>query len=102
MMLSCFASSPITLTGATKRWVDRIPPGTVDSWDFLKKAFIQRYCPPSKTAKQLEEIRNFKQEGDETLYQAWERLWLTTPKSGMMGHLAEVLKVVVLKGSLLS
>ncbi|GKD42966.1 hypothetical protein Tco_1267611, partial [Tanacetum coccineum] len=31
------------------------------------------YCPPSKTAKQLEEIQNFKQEGDETLYQAWER-----------------------------
>ncbi|GJW59154.1 hypothetical protein Tco_0105885 [Tanacetum coccineum] len=41
---------PITLTGAAK-------------W----------YCPPSKTAKQLEEIRNFKQDGDETLYQAWER-----------------------------
>ncbi|GKC07247.1 protein kinase-like domain, concanavalin A-like lectin/glucanase domain protein [Tanacetum coccineum] len=63
---------PITLTGAAKRWVDRLPPRTVDSWDLLKKAFIQRYCPPSKTAKQLEEIRNFKQEGDETLYQAWE------------------------------
>ncbi|GKF08037.1 putative reverse transcriptase domain-containing protein [Tanacetum coccineum] len=47
--------------------------GTIDSWDVLKKAFIQRYCPPSKTAKQLDEIRNFKQEGDETLYQAWER-----------------------------
>ncbi|GJY25390.1 hypothetical protein Tco_0400116 [Tanacetum coccineum] len=39
----------------------------------MLRAFTQRYCPPSKTAKQLEEIRNFKQEGDETLYQAWER-----------------------------
>ncbi|GKA33897.1 hypothetical protein Tco_0720326 [Tanacetum coccineum] len=28
---------PITLTGAAKRWVDRLPPGTVDSWDLLKK-----------------------------------------------------------------
>ncbi|GKC31386.1 hypothetical protein Tco_1038680 [Tanacetum coccineum] len=46
--------------------------GTVDSWKLLKKAFIQRYCPPSKTVKQLEEIRNFKQEVDETLYQDWE------------------------------
>ncbi|GJZ45799.1 hypothetical protein Tco_0593395 [Tanacetum coccineum] len=61
---------PITLTGATKRWVDRLPPRTVSSRDLLKKAFIQRYCPPSKTAKQLKEIRNFKREGDETLYQA--------------------------------
>ncbi|GJS11839.1 hypothetical protein Tco_0368635 [Tanacetum coccineum] len=41
---------PITLTGAAKM-----------------------YYPPSKTAKQHEEIHNFKQEGDETLYQAWER-----------------------------
>ncbi|GKD36435.1 hypothetical protein Tco_1251944 [Tanacetum coccineum] len=39
-----------------------------------QKAFIQRYCPPSMTAKQLEDIHNFKQEGDESLYQAWE--WL--------------------------
>ncbi|GKC98721.1 zinc knuckle CX2CX4HX4C containing protein [Tanacetum coccineum] len=53
----------ITLTGAAKRWVERLPPGTVNSWDLFKKAFIQRYCPPLKTAKQLEEIRNFKQEG---------------------------------------
>nr|GEX41125.1 hypothetical protein [Tanacetum cinerariifolium] len=41
--------------------------------DLLKKAFIQRYCPPSNTAKELEKIHNLKQEGDETLNQAWER-----------------------------
>nr|GEV16526.1 putative reverse transcriptase domain-containing protein [Tanacetum cinerariifolium] len=33
---------PNNLTGAAKRWVDRLPPGIVDSWDLLKKAFIQR------------------------------------------------------------
>ncbi|GJR63891.1 hypothetical protein Tco_0009956, partial [Tanacetum coccineum] len=38
-----------------------------------QKAFIQRYCPPSMTEKQLEDIHNFKQEGDESLYQVWER-----------------------------
>ncbi|GJW66339.1 zinc knuckle CX2CX4HX4C containing protein [Tanacetum coccineum] len=64
---------PFTLTGAVKRWVDRLAPGTINTWDLLKKAFIQRYCPPSMTAKQLEDIHNFKQEGDESLYQAWER-----------------------------
>nr|GEU52313.1 hypothetical protein [Tanacetum cinerariifolium] len=32
----------ITLTGAAKRWVDRLSLGTIDSWDLLKKAFIQR------------------------------------------------------------
>ncbi|GJW07308.1 zinc knuckle CX2CX4HX4C containing protein [Tanacetum coccineum] len=53
--------------------VDRLTPGVVNTWDLIKKAFIQRYCPPSKTAKQLEDIHKFKQESDESLYQAWER-----------------------------
>ncbi|GJW87957.1 putative ribonuclease H-like domain-containing protein, partial [Tanacetum coccineum] len=53
--------------------VDRLALGTINTWDLLKKAFIQRYCPPFMTAKQLEDIHNFKQEGDESLYQAWER-----------------------------
>ncbi|GJY62950.1 copia protein [Tanacetum coccineum] len=52
----------ITLTGAAKRWIDRIPSGTINTWDLLKKAFIQRYYPPSKNAKQLEDIHNFKQD----------------------------------------
>ncbi|GJX99867.1 hypothetical protein Tco_0356886 [Tanacetum coccineum] len=64
---------PFTLTGAAKRWVDRLAPGTINTWDLLKKAFIQRYCPHSMTTKQLEDIHNFKQEGNESLYQAWER-----------------------------
>ncbi|GKA11844.1 zinc knuckle CX2CX4HX4C containing protein [Tanacetum coccineum] len=56
---------PFTLTASAKRWVDRLTPGAVNTWDLLKNAFIQRYCPPSKTAKQLEDIHNFKQESDE-------------------------------------
>ncbi|GKA14087.1 reverse transcriptase domain-containing protein [Tanacetum coccineum] len=47
--------------------------GLVTTWDLLEKAFIRQYCPPLKTAKKLEEIRNFKQEVDEPLYRAWER-----------------------------
>ncbi|GKB58795.1 hypothetical protein Tco_0914981 [Tanacetum coccineum] len=46
---------------------------TINTWDLLKKAFFQRYCPPSLTAKQLKDSHNFKQEGDESLYQAWEQ-----------------------------
>nr|GEY65156.1 hypothetical protein [Tanacetum cinerariifolium]GEY65971.1 hypothetical protein [Tanacetum cinerariifolium] len=64
---------PMTFTGAVKNWVDRLTSGTINTWDLLKMAFIQRDCPPSKTAKKLEDICNFKQEGEETLYEAWER-----------------------------
>ncbi|GKC03362.1 hypothetical protein Tco_0994972 [Tanacetum coccineum] len=59
---------PFTFTGAAKRWVGILAPKTINTWDLLKKAFIQRYCPPSMTAKQVEDIHNFTQ----SLYQAWE------------------------------
>nr|GFA06923.1 hypothetical protein [Tanacetum cinerariifolium] len=31
------------------------------------------YCPPAHTAKEMEEINNFQQEPDESLFRAWER-----------------------------
>ncbi|GKA86268.1 hypothetical protein Tco_0807979 [Tanacetum coccineum] len=40
---------------------------------FTLTGSAKRYCPPSMTAKQLEDIHNFKQEGDKSLYQAPER-----------------------------
>nr|GEU43065.1 hypothetical protein [Tanacetum cinerariifolium] len=46
---------PITLTGAAKIWVDRLPPGTVDSCDLLIKAFIQR----KSTTSSKKETRNY-------------------------------------------
>ncbi|GJR31792.1 retrovirus-related pol polyprotein from transposon TNT 1-94 [Tanacetum coccineum] len=64
---------PITFTGLALRWKNRLLAGLITTWDLLEKAFIRQYCPPFKTAKKLEEIRNFKQEKDETLYHAWER-----------------------------
>nr|GEX40674.1 hypothetical protein [Tanacetum cinerariifolium] len=62
---------PITLTRAAKRWVDRLSLGTINTWDLLKKAFIQRNCLPSKTTKQLEEIHNFKQKEGQHLLQGF-------------------------------
>ncbi|GJW80125.1 putative reverse transcriptase domain-containing protein [Tanacetum coccineum] len=60
------------LPGAAKRWVDRLAPGTINTWDLLKKAFIQRYYLPSMTAKELEDIHNFKQDGNKHNNQGWE------------------------------
>nr|GEV41305.1 hypothetical protein [Tanacetum cinerariifolium] len=50
---------PITLTGATKRWMDRLPPGIVDSLDLLKKAFSQsRNKESSSNSKGIAAIVN--------------------------------------------
>nr|GEY47081.1 zinc knuckle CX2CX4HX4C [Tanacetum cinerariifolium] len=39
VLLRVFSS---TLTRSAKRWVDRLTPGAVNTWDLLKKAFIKR------------------------------------------------------------
>ncbi|GKE42377.1 hypothetical protein Tco_1469661, partial [Tanacetum coccineum] len=43
-----------------------------DANEHIEK-FLNKYCPTGRTAKEMEEINNFQQEPDETLYQAWER-----------------------------
>ncbi|GKB33532.1 hypothetical protein Tco_0872933 [Tanacetum coccineum] len=70
LMLRVF---PISLTGAASRWLRNKPTGSIKTWEDLKTKFLNKYCPPSRTAKKIEEINNFQQEPDETLYQAWER-----------------------------
>ncbi|GKD47433.1 hypothetical protein Tco_1272078, partial [Tanacetum coccineum] len=69
LMLRVF---PISLTGAASHWLRNEPTGSIKTWEDLKTKFLNKYCPPGQTVKKMEEINNFQQESDETLYQAWE------------------------------
>ncbi|GJW99277.1 putative reverse transcriptase domain-containing protein [Tanacetum coccineum] len=70
MMLRAF---PMSLTGAASRWLRNKPSGSITTWEDRKIKFLSKYCPPARTANKMEEINNFQQEPDETLYQACER-----------------------------
>ncbi|GKD20714.1 hypothetical protein Tco_1222417, partial [Tanacetum coccineum] len=70
LMLRIF---PISLSGATSRCIRNEPASSITTWEILKGKFLSKYCPPGRTAKKMEEINNFQQEPDETLYQAWEQ-----------------------------
>ncbi|GJU19044.1 putative reverse transcriptase domain-containing protein [Tanacetum coccineum] len=70
LMLRVF---PISLTGTASRWLRNEPTGSIKTWEDLKTKFLNKYCLPGRTTKKMEEINNFQQEPDETLYQAWER-----------------------------
>ncbi|GJS40062.1 retrovirus-related pol polyprotein from transposon TNT 1-94 [Tanacetum coccineum] len=70
LMLQVF---PISLTGTASRWLRNKPTGSIKTWEDLKTKFLNKYCPPGRTTKKMEEINNFQQEPDETLYQAWKR-----------------------------
>ncbi|GJY38405.1 retrovirus-related pol polyprotein from transposon TNT 1-94 [Tanacetum coccineum] len=70
VMLRAFHMS---LTGAASRWLRNKPTSSITTWDGLKTKFLNKYCPPARTTKKMEEINNFQQEPDENLYQACER-----------------------------
>ncbi|GJS37749.1 putative reverse transcriptase domain-containing protein [Tanacetum coccineum] len=64
---------PVSLTRATSCWLRNEPTGSIKTWEDLKTKFLNKYCLPGRNAKKIEEINNFQQEPDETVYQAWER-----------------------------
>ncbi|GJT06592.1 hypothetical protein Tco_0841054 [Tanacetum coccineum] len=70
VMLRAF---PMSLTGTASRWLRNKPFGLITTWEDLKTKFLNKYCPPARTTKKMEEINNFQQEPDETFYQACER-----------------------------
>ncbi|GJR24387.1 hypothetical protein Tco_0972914 [Tanacetum coccineum] len=62
----------MSLTGAASCWLRNEPAGSITTWEIMKEKFLSKYCPPAQTAKKMEEINNFQQDHDETLYQAGE------------------------------
>ncbi|GKD19485.1 retrovirus-related pol polyprotein from transposon TNT 1-94, partial [Tanacetum coccineum] len=70
LMLRVF---PISLTGTESRWLRNEPTGSIKTWEDLKTKFLNKYYSPGRTTKKTNEINNFQQEPDETLYQSWER-----------------------------
>ncbi|GKB76167.1 retrovirus-related pol polyprotein from transposon TNT 1-94 [Tanacetum coccineum] len=64
---------PVSLTRAASRWLRNQPSSSITTWEVLKTKFINKYCPPARTAKKMEEINNFQQEPDVSLFRAWER-----------------------------
>ncbi|GJW88313.1 retrovirus-related pol polyprotein from transposon TNT 1-94 [Tanacetum coccineum] len=70
IMLRAF---PVSLTGAASIWLRNRPSGSITTREVLKTKFLNKYFPPARTAKKMEEINNFQQEPDESLFHAWER-----------------------------
>nr|GEW82362.1 hypothetical protein [Tanacetum cinerariifolium] len=58
----------VSLTETASRWQRNKPTSSIDNWETLKKKFWSKCRPPARTAKKMEEINNFQQEPDETLY----------------------------------
>ncbi|PWA87960.1 hypothetical protein CTI12_AA123840 [Artemisia annua] len=47
---------PLSLTGQARRWFNRLPLESKATWENLRKAFVEKFCPPTKLAASLREI----------------------------------------------
>ncbi|KAK2368342.1 hypothetical protein QL285_081543 [Trifolium repens] len=64
---------PFSLRDIARAWLQSLPSNSVTTWDELKKVFLARYFPPSKTAMLRAQINGFKHKDNESLFEAWER-----------------------------
>ncbi|GJZ77589.1 reverse transcriptase domain-containing protein, partial [Tanacetum coccineum] len=55
-----------TLTGNERVWFDDLPQESIDSYDDLKKAFLENYLQQKKCIKNMVEIHNIKQRDGES------------------------------------
>ena len=54
-------------------WFESLQYVPVRNWEELVKDFMERFFPPALTSERRKEIITFKQEEEESLYNAWER-----------------------------
>nr|GEZ76444.1 reverse transcriptase domain-containing protein [Tanacetum cinerariifolium] len=68
---------PHSLTHLATAWFDRLPRNSINTFEQMAKMFLGKYFPPSMVTKLRNEITNFRQRPDESLFEAWERYKLS-------------------------
>nr|GEZ35487.1 reverse transcriptase domain-containing protein [Tanacetum cinerariifolium] len=64
---------PHSLTHHATAWFDRVPRNLINTFEQMAKMFLRKYFPPSMVTKLRNEITNFHQRPDESLFEVWER-----------------------------
>nr|GEV93084.1 reverse transcriptase domain-containing protein [Tanacetum cinerariifolium] len=68
---------PHSLTQHATAWFDRLPRNFITTFEQIAKIFLGKYFPPSMMTKLRNEITNFRQRPDESLFEAWEHYKLS-------------------------
>nr|GEY12351.1 reverse transcriptase domain-containing protein [Tanacetum cinerariifolium] len=68
---------PHSLTHHATAWFDRLPRNSIKTFEQMAKMFLEKYFTPSMVTKLRNEITNFRQRPDESLFEAWERYKLS-------------------------
>ncbi|GKA76863.1 reverse transcriptase domain-containing protein [Tanacetum coccineum] len=68
---------PYSLTHHATAWFDRLPKNSIHTFQEMASKFLSKYFPPSMVTKLRNDISNFRQLPDESLFEAWERYKLS-------------------------
>nr|GEU45548.1 reverse transcriptase domain-containing protein [Tanacetum cinerariifolium] len=68
---------PHSLTYHDTAWFDRLTRNSITTFEQMAKIFFDKYFQPSMVTKLRNEITNFLQRPDESLFEAWERYKLS-------------------------
>ncbi|GKA94538.1 reverse transcriptase domain-containing protein [Tanacetum coccineum] len=68
---------PYSLTHHANAWFDRLPKNSILTFQEMASKFLSKYFPPSMVTKLRNDISNFRQLPDESLFEAWERYKLS-------------------------
>ncbi|GKA31692.1 reverse transcriptase domain-containing protein [Tanacetum coccineum] len=68
---------PYSLTHHATAWFDRLPKNSIHTFQEMASKFLSKYFPPSMVTKLSNDISNFRQLLDESLFDAWERYKLS-------------------------
>nr|GEY06510.1 reverse transcriptase domain-containing protein [Tanacetum cinerariifolium] len=64
---------PRSLTYHATAWFDCLLRNSINTFEQMAKMFLDKYFPPFMVTKLRNEITNFRQRPDESLFEAWER-----------------------------
>lgn len=62
-----------SLRDQASQWLERLPAGSITTWDDLTTRFLAQFFLPGRTTKLRNDILMFQQHQNESLYEAWTR-----------------------------
>ncbi|GJY36348.1 zinc finger, CCHC-type containing protein [Tanacetum coccineum] len=62
-----------TIVSPASNWLERLPAGSITTWEDLTTRFLAQFFPPGRTAKLRNDILMFQQHHGESLSEAWTR-----------------------------
>ncbi|GJS40723.1 zinc finger, CCHC-type containing protein [Tanacetum coccineum] len=70
---TCLRLFQFSLCGQARNWLERLPAGSITTWEDLTTCFLAQFFPPRRTEKIRNDIPMFQQHHGESLSEAWTR-----------------------------